>query len=160
MFRSEIMTVEEKLRLLGIPLFHIQFLKETNLEPSPDDYLPKQDLNKQIIPVSKIVGLDLKGEPGYSWWDHLTRKRGDLTRLASLVRRLGQLGLEGYNATYMMEEYAQDINVLYYPEIDFYIGSNGLHRISMAKLTNVKYLISDVTIMERTNKFPNTPLML
>ncbi|MBS4221864.1 hypothetical protein [Lederbergia citrea] len=153
------MTVEEKLHLLGIPLSHIQFLKETNLKLSPDGYFPKKDLNKLIIPVSKIVGLDLKGEPGYSWWDHLTRKRGDLTRLAFLVRRLAQLGLEGYKATYMMEEYVQDINLLYFPEIDFYIGSNGLHRITMAKLTNVEYLISDVTIMERTNKFLNNSLM-
>ncbi|MFD1447946.1 hypothetical protein [Oceanobacillus profundus] len=69
-----------------------------------------------------------------------------------MARRLVQLGLEDYKATYLIEEYAQDINVLYYPEYDFYIGSNGSPRITMAKLTDVEYMIADVTIMERTSK--------
>lgn len=108
----------------------------------------EKDIEKQTIPVSKIVGLDLRGESGYSWWEHFSQERGELPRLAFLVRRLVTLGLEDFKETYMKEEYAKDLSTLYFPDFDMYIGVNGSHRITMAKVTNVEYLIADVSIME------------
>lgn len=143
------LTVEEKLQAIGIPLSHIQWLKETMLVEEPKGYFPKKDMEKQIVPVRKILGLGLRGEPGFSWWSHLMLERGTLNRIGDLVKRLGKLGLEEFKSTYMMEEFANEINILYYPDLDFYIAENGSHRTTMAKLTNVENMIADVTIMEK-----------
>lgn len=138
--------LEQKLELLGIPSLHIQWLKATNLESKPSDYLIIEDNEKQIIPVSKIVGLDLRGNPEHSWWSHFSQDKGNLPRLGFLIKRMVILGLDDFKATYMMEEFAQDLDLLYFPAFDFYIGTNGSHRITMAKVTNVEYMIGNVTV--------------
>lgn len=144
---------EEQLIDLGLKIEYIEYLKNTVLQTEPinkDSYEGSREKNKILVPVSKIVGLGMREEAGYSWWHHYIGSIGDLAlnRLIELEQNFKKMGLIKFMQSFIDEKYCDQVDFIYYVDHDIYFAINGQHRTVMAKLVDAPYILAEVLNLE------------
>lgn len=146
------MTWEELINS-GLKKEHIENIKKTVLQIediNSDIYERTREQNKTLVPVSRVVGLGMRGKGGYSWWDHYIGSIGDLSlnRLNKLEKNLMKMGLTKFMHSFIDEKYSDPVIFNYYVDQDVYFAINGQHRVVMAKLVNAPFILAEVLNLE------------
>src|SRR5690625_737377 len=104
---------EDQLNNLGVSMAHINSLKKMIVLPTPQNrYCYKiKKVVKMSVPVKKIVGLGVRSESGYSWWEHFIKSRGKLNRLGNLQKTLIDKGLKDFKNTFKQETFSKGIEM-------------------------------------------------
>ncbi|MGD7054761.1 hypothetical protein [Sutcliffiella horikoshii] len=90
----------------------------------------------------------MRGDNQYSWWDHFTRRKGNLNRLPELISKLKLNGLDKFITSFTEEQYSKEIRMEYYPEMDIYFANSGQHRTTMAKVVDAPSILAEVYSMK------------
>ncbi|PTM52175.1 hypothetical protein [Desmospora activa] len=142
------MVTEEYLLRVGVPRQHLeQMRKEIIHAHSYYRHFYKKEVEEKnvLVPVNKIRGLlESRGDPGYSWLDHITYRAGCLWRLENFKPWLEELGLETFRKSFADPGYS--VELYYYDQEDaYYVGGDGNHRTTWAKIVNAPYISAWVT---------------
>ncbi|QIZ08453.1 hypothetical protein HFZ78_18495 [Priestia megaterium] len=137
------MDIKKTLLDAGVSEEHLSFLLEDKLKNDKSfkcffECIDQQREN-QLVPVKKIKGLSrLRGEAGFSWWDHALRKAGNIAgnRLEENDKRLQSTTLDEFRISFGSNNFpAVELN--YYNKFDeYYVSSDGNHRTLWAKLVD------------------------
>lgn len=110
-------------------------------------YLHEKEEQNLLVPLDKVKGLShSRGIPGFSWWDHLIQKEGNLSylRINHLYRSLQEQGLQEFRQSF--SEVTYKIKLHYYMEQDeYYVSIDGNHRALWAKIVDAPYICADVS---------------
>lgn len=135
---------------------HVTKLKKISTQANAyqDLYTSDGTESIKVVDVSKIIGLNpLRGEPGATWWEIITLSKGNLSeeRLEDFITSNNLLNIDqkDINDIFTHESFAQCSDKLrlgYYEDEDVYFVSSGNHRVSIAKLFNVPYIRTLVSV--------------
>ncbi|MFJ5762748.1 hypothetical protein ACIQAA_27190 [Neobacillus sp. NPDC093182] len=138
------MDIEMTLLNAGVNEEHLSFLKNDTLKSDAPFYYffdVSDQREYRLVPVNKIKGLS-RGEPGFSWWDHVLLKAGNIAgnRLEGNEKRLQSTTLEEFRKRFVSNNFPA-VELSYYDEFDeYYVSSDGNHRTLWAKLVAADYI--------------------
>lgn len=136
---------------LGVESKHLQSMKNSYPQSLEETqfYEYQETIEGKLVDVNKIVGLGMRMDSDYTWWQHLICEGGylDSRRIDNLLTSLRTKGLNEFQESFKERKYSRDLDYMYFDKIDRYvICSGGNHRTLFAKIVGAKQIYAPVEV--------------
>ncbi|MEW9576547.1 hypothetical protein U9K47_14365 [Bacillus toyonensis] len=141
----------DELIKLGVESKHLQLMKNSYPQSIVDTqfYEYQETIEGKLVDINKIVGLGMRMDCEYTWWQHFNCEGGNLDsqRINSLLTSLRTKGLNEFQESFKERKYSRELDYMYYDKIDKYvICSGGNHRTLLAKIVDAKQIYAPVEV--------------